>query len=117
MPETPPASIDDYIARFPSEVAAVLTEVRRIVGETVPGSVETISYDIPTFDLGGRHLVHFAAWEKHFSVYPVPRSSALAAELEEYQHGKGTLRFPFDQPAPYGLIRRVVEALAEEANR
>jgi uncharacterized protein YdhG (YjbR/CyaY superfamily) len=115
--DSAPASVDAYISSFPPDAAAALTEVRHLVAEIVPEATETISYDIPTFDLDGRHLVHFAAWEKHLSIYPVPRSDALTHELQPYRHGKGTLRFPFAQPVPYELIGKVVTALVKEARR
>jgi uncharacterized protein YdhG (YjbR/CyaY superfamily) len=59
--------------------------------------------------------VHFAAWKHHLSLYPVPDADpAFAAELAPYLAGKGTLRFPLDQPIPGGLIERVVTLLAQQ---
>jgi uncharacterized protein YdhG (YjbR/CyaY superfamily) len=114
---TPASSIDEYISRFPAEVQGALEEVRATVAATVPEATEAISYAIPTFDLRGRHLVHFAAWERYLSMYPVPRDPALAEELARFQHGKGTLRFPLNKPIPCELIGRIVAALAEQAPR
>ena len=53
-------SIDEYIAEFPPETQTVLEELRALVEACAPDATETISYAIPTFDLNGRHLVHFA---------------------------------------------------------
>ena len=39
---------------------------------------------------------------------------AFAAELAPYLAGKGTLRFPLDEPIPGGLIERVVTLLAQQ---
>jgi uncharacterized protein YdhG (YjbR/CyaY superfamily) len=41
---------------------------------------------------------------------PVTGSAALEKALAKYRGDKGNLRFPFDQPIPYPLIRRVVRA-------
>jgi uncharacterized protein YdhG (YjbR/CyaY superfamily) len=112
-------SIDEYIARFPPEVQKALGEVRALIRATAPDATETISYAIPTFDINGKHLVHFAGYQKHIGVYPTPRGiEALEKELEPYRHGKGTLQFPLDRPLPTDLIRRVVEArVADVAGR
>ena len=59
------ASIDEYIAEFPPETQRVLEELRTLIKALAPGATETISYAIPTFDLNGKHLVHFAGYERH----------------------------------------------------
>jgi uncharacterized protein YdhG (YjbR/CyaY superfamily) len=83
--------------------------MRAIIREAAPDATETISYAIPTFDLGGRHLVHFAAFTRHIGFYPTPRGiEPFAEELAPYRGGKGSLRFPLGKPLPADLIRRVV---------
>jgi uncharacterized protein YdhG (YjbR/CyaY superfamily) len=104
------SSIDDYIAGFPPETRRVLEEMRTLIGTAAPDATETISYAIPTFDLNGKHLVHFAGFKRHVGFYPMPSGiGAFSEELAPYMSGKGTARFPLDQPLPAGLIRRIVE--------
>ena len=92
----------------------MLQQIRQTIHAAVPGSQEKISYDIPTMTLDGQRYVHFAGWAKHISLYPVPEAGdALAAELEPYLAGKGTLKFALNKPIPYDLIGRVAAALAE----
>ena len=111
--------IDDYIATFPADVQPVLQEIRQTIHAAVPGSGEIISYNIPTMTRDGKRYVHFAGWAKHVSLYPAPEPAeteagyVMAAELEPYQGGKGTLKFPLNKPIPYDLIGRVAAALAE----
>ncbi len=108
------ASIDDYIGTFPAEVRTVLEQVRETVRTAVPEAVETISYDIPTFTLDGRALLHFAGWKHHLSVYPAPTGDdEVAQRLEPYRSGKGTLKFPLSQPIPYDLIGRLATRYSE----
>lgn len=103
-------SIDEYIAGFPPETQTVLEELRALVKACAPAATETISYAIPTFDLNGRHLVHFAGYEKHVGFYPVPSGiEAFREELRPYKQGKGSVQFPLGQPLPTELIRRIVE--------
>jgi uncharacterized protein YdhG (YjbR/CyaY superfamily) len=103
------ANVDDYISSLPENVQTILGEVRRVIRDAAPAADETISYRMPTFILGGRSLVYFAAWKHHVSVYPVPAvDEALERELAPYRAAKATLRFPIRQPIPYDLIQRLV---------
>jgi uncharacterized protein YdhG (YjbR/CyaY superfamily) len=103
-------SIDEYIAEFPPETRKKLEEIRALIRSAAPDATETISYAMPTFDLGGKHLVHFAAFKHHIGLYPTPRGiEAFEKELEPYKRGKGSVQFPLDQPLPTDLIRRLVE--------
>lgn len=108
------ASVDEYIGSFPADVQAVLEQIRQRIRGALPAAQETIRYDIPTFQINGRNVVHFAGWKQHVSVYPVPAGDlALQQQIEPYLAGKGTLKFPLDQPIPYDLIERVAALLAE----
>jgi uncharacterized protein YdhG (YjbR/CyaY superfamily) len=108
-------SIDEYIAGFPPATQEVLDELRALIRAAAPGATETISYAIPTFDLNGRHLVHFAGYERHIGFYPVPSGlEAFKEDLRPYKVGKGSVQFPLGQPLPTDLIRRIVEFRVEE---
>lgn len=103
-------SIDEYIAEFPPETRKVLEELRALVKASAPEATEKISYAMPTFDLNGRHLVHFAGYAKHIGFYPVPSGiEAFEEELKPYKSGKGSAQFPLGRPMPTDLIRRIVE--------
>jgi uncharacterized protein YdhG (YjbR/CyaY superfamily) len=102
--------IDDYIAGFPVGTQEVLKELRGLIRASAPDATETISYAIPTFDLNGQHLVHFAGYEHHVGFYPTGRGvEAFAEELKPYKGGKGSVQFPLGTPLPTDLIRRIVE--------
>lgn len=110
-----PTSIDAYIAGFPELVQERLEQIRGSIHRVVPGLEETIKYDIPTFMLNGRNLVHFAAYKKHIGFYPVPSGiEAFEAELSTYKQGKGSVHFPLDQPLPLELINRIARYYAEK---
>lgn len=110
------STVDDYIAESPPETQEILEALRALVRETAPGVTESISYDMPTFNLNGHYLAYVAAWKKHVSLYPVTAGVAktFGDEIKSYQSGKGTLKFPLDKPMPMELIRRVIEFRMEE---
>ena len=108
-------SIDDYIAGFPLDTQEVLEEVRALIRASAPDATETISYAMPTFDLNGHHLVHFAGYARHVGFYRAPSGvEAFQEELKHYKSGKGSVQFPLGQPMPAGLIRRIVEYRVEK---
>lgn len=107
-------TVDAYVASFPAEVRDKLEAVRGAIAESAPGTEQTITYDIPTFTVDGRYVVYFAGWKGHISVYPIPAAESLRKELAPYVAGRGTLRFPLDEPLPLDLIRKVVTVLMNQ---
>jgi uncharacterized protein YdhG (YjbR/CyaY superfamily) len=103
------STVNGYIRSFPSEVRKKLEQLQETIKETAPGAEETISYGIPTFDLHGRHLVHFAAFRHHIGFYPTPSAiEAFKDELSPYHLSRGTVQFPIDAPLPLDLVQRMV---------
>ncbi len=93
------------MAGFPQETQIALEELRGPIRAAAPGATESISYTIPTFDLNGRHLVHFAGYKNHIGFYPTPNGvDAFSDELAPYESGEGSVRFPLGQPLPVDLI-------------
>ncbi len=113
------ASVEEYLASFPDDVRPVLEEVRRAIRAAAPEAEETIAYNMPTYKVDGRSLVHFAGWTSYVSVYPLPEPGSAAdpgldGDLAAYRATRGTGRFPLDQPIPYELVTRVARALRVE---
>ncbi len=114
MNRSSPKSIDEYIERFPGNIQVMLQKIRLTIKRAAPDAKEAISYQIPTFKLGG-NLVHFAAFAKHISFFPT--SSGIATfkkELEGYETSKGTVRFPIGKPIPYELISKITKFRVKE---
>ena len=112
--QSTPNSIDEYIAGFPPDVREILERIRSTIREAAPDAEETISYQMPTFRLKG-NLVHFAAFKNHIGFYPTPTGTdRFQKELAVYKGGKGSIRFPLDQPIPFDLIGEIVRFRVEE---
>jgi uncharacterized protein YdhG (YjbR/CyaY superfamily) len=111
---TTPRTIDEYIAGFSPEIQAILKKIRLTIRKAAPDAEEKISYQMPTFTLQG-NLVHFAAFKKHIGFYPTPTGTEkFQKELSVYKGAKGSVRFPLDQPIPYGLISKIVKFRVKE---
>jgi uncharacterized protein YdhG (YjbR/CyaY superfamily) len=111
--------IETYIQSCPPDVQDRLKELRRVILEEAPMAIERMAYGMPTFTVD-TNLVHFAAQSQHIGFYPGSSGvEAFEDQLGDYDHSKGTIRFPLNQPIPYDLVRQIVRyRLAEnEANR
>lgn len=106
--------IDTYIKGFPTEVQERLIAIRDIVREIAPHATERICMRMPTYDLNGKWLVHFAGFAKHIGFYPQPEGIiAFRDKLTDYKTTKGTIQFPLNKPLPLDLIREIVKFRVE----
>ncbi len=113
-------TVDEYMAALSESARAVMEELRQTIRATAPDAVELISYQMPAFKTHGQFLVSYAAFKKHFSIFPA--SEAVIAELGDdlmpYLSGKGTIKFTMDQRLSADVVTRIVKVrLAENAAR
>jgi len=110
MKKTGFTSIDEYIAACPEQSQSFLQKIRATIKEVAPTASEKISYQIACFELNGKNLIHFAGWKSHVSMYPTPEGTdAFNKAISKYAGGKGTTKFPLDEPLPLKLIRQIVK--------
>ena len=108
-------TIDEYINTFPKNVQIILEKMRQTMQQTAPEAIEAISYQMPTFKLNGKNLVHFAAWKNHIGLYPTPSGiEGFKKELSPYKMSKGSIQFPINEPIPYDLVRKIVKYRVKE---
>jgi uncharacterized protein YdhG (YjbR/CyaY superfamily) len=111
------ASIDEFIADFPTDVQKILEKIRNLIHELAPTAEEAICYGIPTFKLKKKNLVHFAGLKNHIGFYPTPSGiEAFKEKLSNYEFSKGSVQFPLTKPIPYDLIKEIVEFRIKEVN-
>lgn len=104
-----------YIEGFDGQKRMRLEEIYALIKSEIPEATEKISYGMPTFYLK-ENLVHFAAQAKHLGFYPSPSGvSAFEAELGSYAYSKGAIQFPYTQPLPEALIRKILRFRKQEA--
>jgi len=112
-------TVEDYLASLPVERRSALEELRATITAAAPEANETIAYQMPALrSHGGQFLVSYAAYRHHYSLFPASGAvvEALGDELTPFLSGKGTIRFPANQPIPVALVKRIVQVrLAENA--
>jgi uncharacterized protein YdhG (YjbR/CyaY superfamily) len=99
-------------------VQGILARVRSAIRNAVPGAVEGIAYNMPTYTLRGATMLHFAAWKQHYSLYPAGDLivAAFKDELAPYEVDKGTIRFPLSRRVPVKLLERIAAFRAKEVS-
>lgn len=103
-------SMDEYITSFPKETQKALEEVRALIKSVAPDVRENISYQIAAFEVNGKNFIHIAGWKKHISIYPIHSGTdTFNKEIAKYADGKGTLKFPLDEPLPLKLIEKSIK--------
>jgi uncharacterized protein YdhG (YjbR/CyaY superfamily) len=110
-------SVEHYLASLSDEQRAVVEAIRRTVDAAAPEAIETIAYDMPALrSHGGQFLVSYAAYKRHYSLFPASGAviEALGADLSPYLAGKGTIHFPADKPIPLELVTRIVKVRVAE---
>ena len=104
-------SVDEYMAALPEDRRAVMEQLRGTIRAAAPDATEVIAYNMPALRRDGRFLVSYEAFKRHYSLFPW--SDRMVEELGDamrpYAVGKGTIRFPADEPIPMDLVTRIVE--------
>lgn len=84
------------------------------IKSAAPKATESIKYGMPTFELNG-NLVHFAAMKGHLGFYPSPSGiEAFKEKLLPFSTSKGCIRFSYDTPIPYALVKQIVKFRVKE---
>jgi len=111
-----PANLDEYLSTLTDDQRAGHEALRAAIAAAAPGAEESFGYGMPAFRLGDKPLVWYAAWKKHYSLYPISAAivQAHGADADPYEHAKGTIRFPASEPLPLALVRKLVEARVAE---
>ncbi len=100
---------DEYILSLPEEVQVLMEELRKTIKQAAPEAQEVISYNMPAFRFHGI-LVYYAAHREHIGFYPADAtfSEVFKKDIAGFFTSKGTIRFPFGQPIPHDLVKKIV---------
>ena len=112
-----PTSVEEYLASLPEERRAGVEDLRRTINAAAPEATESIAYGMPALrSHGGQFLVSYAAYKKHYSLFPASEGvvDTLGAELTPYLAGKGTIQFPADRTIPAALVTKIVKVRVGE---
>lgn len=91
--------------------------MRTLVLKEAPGAEEVMKYGMPTIQLYGKNVVHYAAYAHHIGFYPAPSGlEEFKKDISTYKHSKGAVQFPLDKPLPKALITRITRFRVAETH-
>lgn len=106
--------VELYISTLPEPTKSKVVALRQFLLTLIPEGAEKISYGIPTIDVKGKHLIHYAGYKNHIGLYPGSGAIEYFSEaLKRYKTSKGAIQFPLDQPLPEPLIENIVQYLLD----
>jgi uncharacterized protein YdhG (YjbR/CyaY superfamily) len=107
MVKTQPNTVEEYIESAPTEAQAMLRELRAILKKVAPKATESLKWGSPVFEQG-RILFSYSAYKSHLNFTPTkPALEPFLDELSGFKMGKDTIQFPYNQPLPKMVIRRI----------
>jgi uncharacterized protein YdhG (YjbR/CyaY superfamily) len=111
-----PATVEAYLAALPAQQRAVLEDLRATIRAAAPDATELIAYGMPAFKSGGRLLVSYAAFKRHYSLFPASGAvlEALGDEIGPFYTAKATIQFTVERPLSADLVTRFVRVRLEE---
>jgi uncharacterized protein YdhG (YjbR/CyaY superfamily) len=107
MPRTKPTTVSDYIKAAPKEARRTLREIRAILRDVAPNAKETLKWGSPVFE-EERILFAYRAFKSHLNLMLThPAMKPFGKDLRAYTTGNDTIQFPYHQPLPKALIRKM----------
>lgn len=113
-----PGTVEEYILARDESVRDQLQSVRAVLRNTLPDSVEKISWSMPTY-WKDHNIIHFAAAKKHIGLYPGPDAVAHFAEKLDQagcKYSKGSIQIPYSDELPLDLITEIAAWCRDTGN-
>lgn len=98
------------LAKLPEQQGKVLHQLRLDILQLVPAAQDRISYQMPTLEISGQILLHYAGFKNHNSIFAgaeMPRR--FADDLGEMVTSKGTIQFGQEDLFPKSLLKKIVK--------
>jgi uncharacterized protein YdhG (YjbR/CyaY superfamily) len=107
-------TVDQYINAAPVEAQKKLREIRALLKKIAPKATEALKWGSPVL-IEKRILFAYSAFRTHLNFMPT-RSALIPfkKELSHYKTGKDTIQFPYDQPLPKALIKKIATYRVKE---
>lgn len=107
MPNLKPKNVDQYINAAPDYAQEKLNEIRSLLKSVAPFASEELKWGQPVF-IEKRILFSFAAFKNHLTFMPTgPSLEPFKRELASFKTGKDTIQFPYNEPLPKELIKKI----------
>jgi uncharacterized protein YdhG (YjbR/CyaY superfamily) len=107
MTKKRPRTVSGYLAAAPKEAQKHLREIRALLKNVAPRATESLKWGSPVLE-EQRILFSYSAHNAHLNFTPTgPALAPFKKELGKFKTAKDTIQFPYDQPLPKALIRKI----------
>lgn len=110
--------VEEYLEGLDPDRRDALSALRTIIRDEVPGAVETMRYQMPTYEYQGRVLCAFASQRQYMSLYMEPDLvEQHRADLEGLSVGKSCIRFRRLDKLPIETVRTMLRETLERVGK
>ena len=113
-----PETVEEYIFAQDEKIRDQLQKMREVLISRLPDATEKISWSMPTY-WKDHNIIHFSAQKKHIGLYPGPEAVEHFAERLDQaglKYSKGSIRIPYSDDLPLGLIAEIADWCRENGN-
>lgn len=106
--------VDTYLEEVPAERKDVLTAIRILCRDNLPGYVEGMEYGMPSYSRNGVVEFAFASQKNYISIYGLKQAALepLRDELSGARIGKGCIRYTKPEKVNLDAVARLLQATA-----
>lgn len=104
-------NFEQYLETQSTENRYWLESLNNFIKLNYPGTSFSLSYQIPTYYLKKKFMIHFAVYKNHIGLYPGPKTLLKHHDLlTGYRNSKGAIQVPKIEPLPFELIKTLIES-------
>lgn len=104
-----PTTVEEYIEQLPEIAQQKINELRTILKSVVPEAKESLKWGKPVFE-SDTILFAYSAHKAHLTFVPTgPALKPFENELSEFSTQKDSIQFPYKNPLPEQLIRKIAQ--------
>lgn len=105
-------TIDDYLLSLDESSRATIGHLYEVACTEVPEAEQGLGYGMPALVYRGKPLLSIMRAKTHVGLYPFSPDAitAVAPQLDGFDHAKGTIRMSVDRPIPDDVLRALLAA-------
>lgn len=104
-----PTTVEEYIEQLPEVAKEKISDLRSVLKSVVPEAKESLKWGKPVFE-SDTILFAYSAHKAHLTFVPTgPALKPFENELSEFSTQKDSIQFPYKNPLPEQLIRKIAQ--------
>jgi uncharacterized protein YdhG (YjbR/CyaY superfamily) len=104
-------NFEQYLQTQPTEYHSWIEAIHDFINLNYPECTFSLSYQIPTYHLDKKFMIHFTVYKNHIGLYPGPKTLLKHHNLlSGYRSSKGAIQVPKAEPLPFELIQILIES-------